>query len=348
MRRCSANSSLPLDSRRSVISILLPFRDAAATLAEAVASVLGDMNGDDELVLVDDGSRDASTSIASQLAECDPRIACVASGGIGVAGALTRGLERCNGEWIARMDADDVSLPGRLRAERELLEREPLLGAVATRVELFGANVGDGIRRYVDWQNQLVSASDHARSIFVESPVCHPSTMLRRSALDAVGGYHSGEFAEDYDLWLRLVDAGWGIAKVPDVLFRWRIHGQNVTWNDPRTTFAALRRLRARHLARKIDRPFGIWGAGAAGTRLSTELATHGARASFFIDIDPLKVGRTRHGGPILDVKSGLARTRADRMLLIVAVAVFGARDLVRAQLADHGFVEGRDFICAA
>jgi cellulose synthase/poly-beta-1,6-N-acetylglucosamine synthase-like glycosyltransferase len=331
-----------------VISVLLPYRDAATTLGEAASSVLCDMRNDDELVLVDDGSRDDGPAIAAELAASDGRVVKVSSGGVGVVGALVHGLARCRGEWIARMDADDVSLPGRLAAERELLESDPSLGAVATRIDLFGTNVADGIRRYVDWQNGLVSAADHARSIFVESPVCHPSTMLRRSALEAVGGYHAGEFAEDYDLWLRLVEAGWGIAKVPRVLFRWRIHGQNVTWTDPRLSFAALRRLRARHLARRIDRAFGIWGAGAAGSRLARELGENGARASFFIDIDPLKIGRTRHGAPILTVDRGLVRARDEGALVVVAVAVFGARDLVRARLAEHAFVEGRDFICAA
>ncbi|MBX3207985.1 MAG: glycosyltransferase [Labilithrix sp.] len=330
------------------ISVLLPYRDAAATLGEAASSVLADMGADDELVLVDDGSRDDGPVIAAALARADRRVVGVASGGVGIARALTYGLAACRGAWIARMDADDVSLPGRLAAERELLASDPSLGAVATQVELFGDHVGDGVRRYVDWQNGLVSAADHARSIFVESPVCHPSTMIRREALDAAGGFVDGEFAEDYDLWLRLVEAGWGIAKVPRVLFRWRIHGRNTTWTDPRLSFDALRRLRARHLARRIDRAFGVWGAGAAGRRLARELSANGADVSFFIDIDPLKIGRTRRGAPILGVDDGLARARAGGALVIVAVAVFGARDLVRAQLAERGFVEGEDFICAA
>ncbi|MBX3215874.1 MAG: glycosyltransferase [Labilithrix sp.] len=331
-----------------MISVLLPYRDSAATLEQAAASVLADMGEADELVLVDDGSRDDGPALAAALAARDGRVRVLSSGGVGIAGALTAGLAACRGPWIARMDADDLSLGGRLAAERELLEAEPSLGAVATRVEVFGASAGDGIRRYVAWQNDLVSAADHARSIFVESPVCHPSTMIRRAALDAVGGFRDGEFAEDYDLWLRLVAAGWGIAKVPRVLLRWRIHERNTTWNDPRLSFDALRRLRARHLARRIDRPFGVWGAGAAGRRLARELEANGATAAFFIDIDPLKVGRTRRGAPVLDVDAGLARARADAALVVVAVAVFGARDIVRGQLVDRGFVEGRDFVCAA
>jgi hypothetical protein len=238
-------------------------------------------------------------------------------------------------------------LPGRFAAQRDRLARDPSLAVVATQVTCIGAP-GSGILRFVDWQNALLSPEDHARSIFVEAPVCHPSTMLRRSALDDVGGFREGPFAEDYDLWLRLVHAGWSIAKVPRVLFRWRIHGRNVTWTDPRLSFDALRRLRASHLARRLDRPFGVWGAGAAGRRLARELEPHGARASFFIDIDPRKIGRTARGVPILSVEDGIARARTESTLVVVAVAAFGARDLVRERLSNDGLVEGTDFVCAA
>src|SRR4051812_13666747 len=95
------------------------------------------MRGGDELVLVDDGSRDASAAIAAS--HDGPGVIHVTTPGLGIVDALRRGLEVCRGGLIARMDADDVSLPGRFGAQRALLEREPGLAAVAVRVELFGA-----------------------------------------------------------------------------------------------------------------------------------------------------------------------------------------------------------------
>lgn len=330
-----------------MISVLLPYRNASDTLREAAASVLEDMRAEDELVLVDDGSTDGSGGIADAFATDDARVITVSSNGVGIAGALGRGLAACRGEWIARMDSDDISLRGRLAAQRSMLEADATLGAVATRIDVFGTP-GQGIRRYIEWQNGIVTAEEHARAIFVESPVCHPSTMIRRSALEGVGGFRDGPFAEDYDLWLRFHAAGWRMAKIPEVLFRWRIHERNVTWNDPRLSFDSLRRLRAEHLARRIDRPFAIWGAGAAGRRLARELEPHGARASFFIDIDPRKIGRTARGAPILSAEEGLLRAHTQGTLVIVAVAQLGARDIVRERLARSGLVEGADFVCAA
>lgn len=332
-----------------MLSVVLPYRNAASTLHQAARSVLADMADGDELLLIDDRSEDDGPELAAALGSDDRRVRLLSTSGAasGIAGALMHGIAHARGAFIARMDADDVSLPGRLGAERALLASDPSLGAVATRIEVFGDEARDGIRRYVAWQNGVVTAAEHERAIFIEAPVCHPSTMIRRSALDAIGGYR-GEVAEDYDLWLRLVGGGWGIAKVPQVLFRWRIHGQSATWTDPRFSLGALRRLRARHLVQRLGpRPFGIWGAGDAGTRLSRELGALGARSSFFIDIDPRKIGRTRHGAPIVEVDAGLARARASGALVVVAVAAMGARDLVRGRLDARGFVEGEDYVCA-
>lgn len=329
-----------------MISVLLPFRNAASTLDEAISSVLADMRASDELILVDDGSTDGGPAIAGRRAR-DPRVICVTTTGLGLPGALGRGLEACRGDLVARMDADDVSLPGRFAAQERLLRSDEALGAVATLVEPFG-DPGPGMERYLAWQNGLVTAEDHARAIFVEAPICHPSAMLRRAALDAVGGFRAGDFAEDYDLWLRLVDAGWGIAKVPEVLLRYRVHRAQTTWNDPRLSFEKLRKLRATHLARRLTRPFVLWGAGACGRRLGRELEIHAARPEYFIDIDPKKIGRTARGRSIVGVDPGLERARREELLVIVAVAAAGARDLIRAKLNEERFVEGADYFFAA
>ncbi len=343
----------------SRVSIVLPYKNAARTLRDAARSIVSDMrpaedgrDDGDELVMVDDGSADDGPAIAAEVraeAAALPRrksVVLVSSGGVGIAGALQRGVEASRGDYIARMDGDDESLPTRLRKEAALLDADPSLGAVATKIELFEAP-GEGIQRYAEWQNGLLTAEDHARAIFIESPICHPSSMIRRRALDEIGGYRDGAFAEDYDLWLRLDAAGWGIAKVDEVLFRWRIHKASLTWTDPRFSPEAMRRLRASHLAKRIDRAYGVWGAGPSGRRLVRELEVHAKRTSFFIDIDPKKIGRTARGVPILDPESGMARARASHALLVVAVAARGARDLVRGELGRAGFDEGRDYVCA-
>lgn len=237
------------------------------------------------------------------------------------------------------MDGDDVSLPGRFAASRALLDSDPTHGVVATRIETIG---GEGLAAYVAWQNGVVTKDDHANAIFVESPVCHPSTTIRRAALDACGGFLDPPWPEDWDLWLRMVEQGFGIAKVPDVLFRWRRHDASLTVTAARYSEERMRECRAHYLARRLgDRPFAIWGAGQTGRRLARALEAHAKRPRMFVDIDPKKQ-KARE----LDVVRPEALD--DDLFVVVAVGAPGARDIVRGRLTRAGRREGYEFVCAA
>jgi glycosyltransferase involved in cell wall biosynthesis len=324
----------------------MPYRDAAPTIEEAAASVLAQESVDLELVAIDDGSQDDGASRMRAIASRDARVVLVRGEGRGIAAALGRGLAAARGEVIARMDADDVALPTRLRAQLDALARDPRLGAVGTRVDALGL-CGEGMRRYIAWQNALVTPEDHARELFVESPLCHPSVVLRRQALREVGGWRDGPWAEDYDLWLRLDAAGYKLAKVPEVLLLWRQGHPRLTFSDPRYAPARFVEARAAYLAPKLARaarPLVVWGAGPTGRRLARALEKHGARASRFVDIDPRKIGRVARGARIVSPQD----LRAGEDLVVVAVGARGARALVRENLVGRGFVEGTDFLCAA
>jgi glycosyltransferase involved in cell wall biosynthesis len=324
-------------ARRPVISVLLPFRDAASTLAEAVLSVLSE-EVELEVIAIDDGSRDESAEVLPY----DPRVRMLRTDGIGIARALSLGLEHARGSLIARMDADDLSLPGRFAAQLAALRGD--IAVVATRVEAFpdGA-IGNGLRRYVGWMNEAITPEDHAREIFVEAPLCHPSVLMRRDALEQVGGYRDVDGPEDYDLWLRFHAHGFRFAKVPEVFLRWRHHERRATVVDPRYAIERFTATKAPHLARFLaGRGFAIWGAGPTGKRLARALEPHGARAAKFIDVDPEK--REARGVAVI-APHKLVR---GEYVIVVAVGARGARELIRADLNRRGFTEGADFICAS
>jgi glycosyltransferase involved in cell wall biosynthesis len=325
----------------------MPYRDAAATVEEAARSILAQQGVSLELVAVDDGSRDDGPARLRAIAASDPRVVALAGEGEGIVAALARALAAAHGDVVARMDADDVALPGRLARQAAALAEDPRLGVVGTQVEALGP-CGEGMRRYVDWQNGVVSASDHARELFVESPLCHPSVALPRRALEAVGGWRDAPWAEDYDLWLRLDAAGWRIAKVPEVLLRWRQREGSLTFSDARYSLQRFREARACYLAPKLlrtGRSVVLWGAGPTGRRLARALEAHGVRAARFVDIDPRKIGRTARGAPIVAPD---ALRAGGESVVVVAVGARGARQIVRDGLAARGFVEGEDFVCAA
>lgn len=351
-----------------LVSVVLPYRDAGETIDEALESLLSQRGVRLEVVAVDDRSGDDGPARVLRARRGDDRIRMVEAGGEGgIVGALRAGLIAARGDFIARMDADDISLPERLALQRDALLADPALGAVGTQVEAFPEEaVGGGMRRYVAWQNAIITPEEHAREIFIESPLCHPSVMMRRSALDRAGGYREGPWPEDYDLWLRLDALGLRLAKVPQVLLRWRHRVGRATFSDPRYAIARFIEAKCHYLAPRLAalevagagagaggeseragegaRRLVVWGAGKTGRAVARSLANAGARASLFIDIDPRKIGRTAQGAPIA-APAELAR---GRHFVVVAVGARGARELIRAHLDGAGFREGVDYLCAA
>jgi glycosyltransferase involved in cell wall biosynthesis len=333
---------------RALVSVLLPYRDAAQTVAEALESVLEQRDVELEVLPIDDGSSDESPAIVAAIAARDRRVRPCSTGGSGIVGALRLGLAHARGELIARMDADDISLPLRLSRQLAFLSSGRDLAVVGVQVELVSdVPIGEGLRRYVAWQNAVLTPADHARELFVESPLCHPTVVVRRSALDRVGGYRDAPWPEDYDVWLRMAAASLPMAKVPEVLFRWRHRSGRLTFSDPRYHEARFIEAKAHYLAPRLQadpRPLAVWGAGQTGKRVARALERHGMRAERFVDIDPKKIGRRARGaliGPpdILD---------PGHFIVVVAVGARGARDTVRAHLLSRGFSEPGDFICAA
>jgi len=328
--------------------VLLPYRDVAPTIEAAVLSLLDQTLRDIEVLAVDDGSTDDGPDTVAALATGDARIRCLSTGGLGIANALNAALREARAEYVARMDGDDVSHPLRLERQLAWMGREPCAGAVGVRVQGFPAHaVGEGMLRYIDWQNGLVSPQDHMRELFVEAPLCHPSVMLRREALDDVGGWRDVPWPEDYDLWLRLDARGWALAKVPEVLFSWRHREGRATFHDPRYSLERFREVKAEHLARRIRaaaKPFAMWGAGPTGKRTARALEAHEVKPQCFIDIDPRKIGRTARGVPTMAPD----RLKPGGLFVVVAVGARGARELIRAELDGRGFVEGVDYLFAS
>jgi GT2 family glycosyltransferase len=330
-------------------SVLLPVRDAAPFLAEALASLLAETGGPPfEVVAVDDGSSDGSGGILREAALGDPRLRAVRTEGVGLVAALNLALAAARAELVVRMDADDRSLPGRLAALVARLEERADLALVGSDVALHpeGAQ-GRGMLRYVSWLN-AVREDDLPREMWVESPLAHPAIAARRSVLLAAGGYREGPFPEDYDLLLRLHRQGHRLGKVSRVLYWWRDHPARLTRRHPRYGPAAFRALKARHLHEgplNGLREVAIWGAGKTGRPLAAALGREGLSVAAWIDVDPRKVGRRLHGAPVLPVEE-VGSLRGTPIL--VAVGAEGARPLIRRELDRRGFVELADYwVCA-
>ncbi len=329
--------------------MLLPCRNAATHLPQAIRSLQLQTYRDFDIVTVNDGSSDETPAMLERWAARDARVRLAHLTGVGVAEALRRGSELCTGELIARVDADDVAHPRRFAEQIELLSRRPELAAVGTHVRYFPwEQVGWGARRYQRWLNGLSEPESLARDMFVECPIAHPTLMIRRAELDRVGGYRANGWPEDYDLVLRLHTAGALLANVSRVLHFWRERDGRASRRDPRYSADAFRRCKIHFLRLGClngHESVSIWGAGQVGKAFARSLTEQGLGVREFFDIDPRKIGQEILGAPVRDAcEAG----QTGGAYLLVAVGSNGARELIRAQLTELGMREPRDYRCVA
>jgi glycosyltransferase involved in cell wall biosynthesis len=326
------------------VSLLIPVHDAGPYLRPALRSVARQSFLDFEALLLDDGSTDGSPEVLAEIAARDPRFRVLSPGRVGLVKALNLLRAAASAPLLARFDADDAMHPRRLELQVAYLDENKGVGAVASLVRHFPrCSVRGGNLRYEAWLNSLVTHDEIERNLFVESPLPHPSVTMRAELLDRVGGYRDVGHPEDYDLWLRAWGAGFRFGKVARVLHSWRDHPRRLTRTDANYRVEAFLRAKAEALLAGPlagGRPFVIWGAGMFGRRLTRLLVRAGRAPAALLDIDRGKIGRTRHGRPVVPPEA----FRPGSALVLGAVGALGAREEIRARLRGMGLVETRDF----
>ncbi len=333
--------------------MLLPVRNAAATLPAALDSVRANRGASFEIVCVDDGSSDGSSAVLDAAARTDARVRVLRTPPRGIVAALNTGLAAARAPLVARMDADDEMHAERLAAQCALLDARADLALVGCGVEPFRTDgLGAGWRLYAEWVNAITTSEAIEREAFVECPVPHPTWTFRRDVVTALGGYRERPWPEDLDLLYRLLVSGARAGKVPRVLHRWRDHPDRLSRRDPRYSRQAFARAKAHFLPRLHPMPAAVvWGAGKTGRRFARLLADERLATRAFVDVHPARIGRRWRGIPILSPAELPARApgwRAEGLRVLGAVASRGARAEIRAELVAAGLREGPDFLLVA
>jgi glycosyltransferase involved in cell wall biosynthesis len=203
------------------ISVLMPVYNAERYLDEAVQSILGQTFADFEFIIIDDGSTDGSLKILRGYEARDARIRLISRPNTGFCIALSESVSLARGEFIARMDSDDSSLPDRFEHQIAFLRSHPNVVAVGGEVSWVDQD-GDVIRNFCAGHTH--EELDAAQMRGVSGVITHPAVMLRRYALLEIGGYRNElEPAEDFDLFLRLAEHG-RLANLDRLVLRYRIH----------------------------------------------------------------------------------------------------------------------------
>jgi glycosyltransferase involved in cell wall biosynthesis len=203
----------------------MPVYNGRLYLTEAVQSVLVQTLADFELIAIDDGSTDGSATILERMAETDSRIVVLRQSNAGATRAMNVGVSRARGQFVARMDADDVCRPRRFERQIEFLGSHPdhvAVGSAVLMIDPEGSPLC--VSRWPLTHEELDAATLAGKSI---GGLAHPAAMISTASLREVGGYREKfRVAQDKDLWLRLAEVG-RLANLPDVLLKYRFHGES-------------------------------------------------------------------------------------------------------------------------
>jgi len=295
-------------------------------LSEAVQSILGQSFSDFEFVIVDDGSTDKSSEILAQYMRRDGRIRFHRHTNKGRAVSLNIGMELSKGRYIARMDADDVALPHRLKEQVDFLELHPEVGLLSGSYERISS---DG--RLLD-RVRLPLRDDEIRSMMLHSnAMCHPAVMMRKEVAIACGGYRKVFLdADDYDLWLRMSERI-QLANLEQPILRYRVHSKQASIVNLRHQMLCVLAARTAAAFRKQGKPDPFSGVEQITAELLRKLGVTTAEIQECLQasqrnpvLDPIRSAlRVRVWHPLLNFTRPIRRALGLRKKSLRAIFVW-------------------------
>jgi hypothetical protein len=318
-----------IPSSHPAISILMAVHNGEKFLREALDSMLGQTFADFEFIIIDDGSTDGSRQILQEYQSRDARIRVITQANQGLPASLNRALQEARAPLVARMDADDISLPDRLQLQFTHMQQNPdttVLGTWFVGMD----EAGRPTREY-----ELPTTS-----WMIEWEMCrrcvlgHPTVMARRDVLKGLGGYDNQlRYGQDYDLWLRVLRAGGSLANLPVKLLRYRESAQSASVSKKREQDAIAMRSCMQHLEwlleRKVENDAVASMRHMIGNPLGGELASVGSGLSLVKAVNAA-------------FKRKLSKERAAHVSRLTAVGVMNS--LWRREPADRR--EALKFAC--
>ena len=246
------------------VSVVMAVFNGERFVREAIESLQAQTLDGYELIVIDDGSTDATPRIVAALAVEDDRIRLHSQTNTGYPEALNVGLRLARGEHVAILDADDLAEPGRLERHLAYLDDHPEVGVVGGSLLLVTV---DGRPFYL--ATYPATAEEVRKALETDCPMGHTATLARRAILEEVGGYRSAiPLAEDYDLWLRISER-YPIVNLPDIVGRYRMHGANESHADIRRGAESIVRAQADAAERRGESRAGR-ARGARGSRVGS------------------------------------------------------------------------------
>lgn len=331
--------------QKPLISILTPFKNTAPYLSECIDSILNQTYPHWELLIVDDGSTDNGYNIVNAFAEKDERIKLFKNPGNGIIDALQLAFKHSKGDYITRMDSDDLMLPNKLEVLLNNLISHGEKHVAVGLVEYFSkTGVGEGYKSYETWLNNLTKIGNNYSEIYKECVIPSPCWMLYRNDLMACDAFNPHLYPEDYDLTFRFYKHNFKCIPCDVVLHKWRDYSTRTSRTHIHYAQNHFTELKLRHFL-EIDynkeKTLTIWGAGTKGKLMASILLEKQIPFEWICD-NPKKIGKAIYGKTM---KNFNALSNIKNPQSIVTVANKTAQKEIRAYLKTLNMKPLQDYI---
>ncbi len=313
------------------VSICIPFKDTAHFLPECLDSILNQTYQNWEILAVNDHSSDHSFEVLNSYTEKDSRIKVFNNVGVGIIPALRTAYAQSSGEFITRMDSDDIMKPNRLEVMVNSLLASGKWHVAVGQVHYFSdRGISNGYERYEAWLNQLTATGDNYSEIYKECVIPSPCWMVYREDFEACGAFRPDKYPEDYDLTFRFYEKGLKIIPCDEVLHLWRDYDTRTSRTHEHYAQNYFLDIKL-HYFLKLDfdenRPLAIWGAGFKGKTIAQKLLEQQSDFTWLCD-NPKKIGKKIYGVELVHFK---ALKDLDNPQSIITVANEDAQKEIRA-----------------
>lgn len=253
----------------------MPYKNCAHFLDETINSILNQTETNWELIAVNDHSDDNGTNILDSFQEKNNRILTVNNNGNGIIDALKTGYNLAKGNYITRMDADDICTPNKLKDLKSIIDKNGINIVAIGKVNYFksdGSEIGDGYLKYQNWINKLADQRNSFSEIYKECAIPSPSWMLKKETFDKIGAFNSDTYPEDYDLAFRMYKANLKTVGTKEIVHNWRDYSTrtsrtNDNYKDNR--FLKLKVYYFLALDKKENKTLVLYGAGKKGKMIA-------------------------------------------------------------------------------
>jgi len=277
-----------------VISILIPFKNTEAYLTECLDSILAQTYTNWQVIAINDHATDNSLKLVQSYADKDSRIQVYTNTNTGIIAALRLAYEKSTGDFITRMDSDDIMQLNRLAHMRDALLKEGKKHLAVGQVRYFSEHgISDGYSRYEKWLNKLTASGENYSEIYKECVIPSPCWMVCKTDFEACGAFKSDRYPEDYDLAFRFYKHGLKVIPCNEVLLLWRDYTTRTSRTHEHYAenyFLDIKLYYFLMLEYDTSRTLAVWGAGFKGKKIAKLLISKKIDFVWLCD-NPKKIG---------------------------------------------------------